>query len=237
MSRPKLPPAESQNIQICTITFNENDRIRLIGLPLEVISAMRNTIIKCWGAIQEGTEYYGAYEFKLKGYPWIGQGQDAVGSRKLLVGVLTTMAQFGWNLIQAADISKKPNDKDTLFFEKGTADHNAKMFAVSFNGRDKIRIIDASSFLPCVLDAIRKYWPPGIQEQYDYCGSKELKLSGNPWWPDGSECVYSRMFLSQVIANIRSRGYQLYGSIDISSDSKGMDLESWVFREVNSAWK
>jgi len=237
MSHPKLPPAENQNFQVCSISFNQQDRIRLIGLPLEVINAMRTTIANNWGQIQSEKDYYGTYEFKLTGYPWAGEGEDSVGSRRLLAGVLTTMAQFGWNLLQAADVSKKPHDKDTLFFEKGIEDPEAHLFAMSFNMRDRIRIIDAPSLLPCVVDAVRKYWPSGIQNQCDYYGSKELKLSGNPWWPDGSECVYGRMLLCQIIANVRANGYKLYGSVDISTGHKGMDLESWIFRRVGPAWQ
>jgi len=237
MSQSKLPPAANENIEVCSISFNQQDRVRLIGLPLTVVGEMRNTITNYWGPIQSEKDYFGTHEFKLKGYPWVGQGEDAVSSRRLLAGILTTMAAYGWNLLQAADVSKKPYDKDTLFFEKGVPDPDAHLFAMSFNMRDRIRIIDAPSFLPCVVDAVRKYWPAGIQDQSDYCGAIELKLSGNPWWPDGSECVYGRMLLCQILANIRANGYKLYGSIDISSGNKGMDLESWIFRKVGPVWQ
>lgn len=237
MSYPQLAPAQNQSIQVCSISLNERDRIRLIGLPLEVINEMRSTITKCWGPVQNEKDYYGTYEFKLKGYPWHGQGEDAVYSRRLLAGVLTTMAQFGWNLIQAADVSKKQYDKDTMFFEKGIEDPDAHLFAMSFNEHDKIRLIDAPTLLPCVVDAVHSQWPPGIQKERDYYGAKELKLSGTPWYPDGSECVYGRMLLCQIIANVRATGYKLYASVDISVGVDGMDLETWVFRRVGDAWQ
>lgn len=238
MSYEKLRPAEYDGIQVCSISLNWTDRIRLIGLPVDVITSMRTAITSSWGPIQNESDYYSTYEFKLKGNPWYGQGEDSVQCRKLLAAILRTMAQFGWNLLQAADVSKKPDDKDTLFFEKGVPDPDVDLFAMSFNMRDRIRLIDAPSFAPlCIKNAIQSQWPNGIQDQRDYNGSIEFKLSGNPWFPDGSECVHGRMLLCQVIANIRAQGYKLYGSIDITIGNKGMDLESWIFRRVGQAWQ
>jgi len=238
MSYEKLQPAQYEGIQVCSISFNMSDRIRLIGLPADVIHSMRTAITNSWGAIQNESDYYSTYEFKLKGNPWSGQGDDAVNSRKLLAAVLLTMAKFGWNLLQAADVSKKEFDKDSLFFEKGIPDPDAHMFAISFNMGDRIRLIGApSQFTAVVKDAIQSQWSQGIQDQREYYGSMEFKLSGNPWYPNGAEAVYGRMLLCQIIANIRAKGYKLYGSIDISSGHKGMDLESWVFRRVGDAWQ
>lgn len=231
----QIPPAEV--IQICSISFNMTDRIRLIGLPNDIINTMRTAIKQSWGSIQHESKYYSAFEFKLAGNPWRGEGYEAVNSRRLLAAILRTMAQFGWNLLQAADISRKPHDKDTLFFEKGTLDPDVALFAMSFNMSDLIRIIDAPSFAPCVKDAIRSIWRNGIQFENNYCGSIQFKLWGNPWNADGSETVSVRMLLCQIIANIRAKGFKLYGSVDISiGDGEKGDLDSWIFRRVGPAW-
>jgi len=238
MLHERLNPAQVDSIQVCSISFSMSDRIRLIGLPTDVINSMRFAITNSWGSIQNERDYYGTYEFKLIGRPWYGQGSDAVRSRRLLTAVLKTMAQYGWNLLQAADVSKKAHDKDTLFFEKGTPDRDVDMFAISFNMGDKIRIIDApSQFTKVVRKAIKSQWHKGIQNLSDYCGSIEFKLFGNPWYAKGSETVYSRMLLCQMIANLRAKGYKLYGSVDISIGHKGMNLESWIFRRVGKAWQ
>ncbi len=89
------------------------------------------------------------------------------------------VGKFVWS--KAADISKKLDDKDTLSFEKGIPDPDAKLFAMSFNIFDRIRIIDAPSFDVCVEDALRGQWPQGTQHKKDYHGIVEYKLSGNPW--------------------------------------------------------
>lgn len=236
MSYEKLPPATYQGIEVCSISLNKSDRIRLIGLPIDVINEMRTAIGNSWGQIQKESDYYSTYEFKLKGNPWYGQGDDAVASRRLLTAILRTMAHYGWNLLQAADVSKSEFDKDTLFFEKGNPDPDAELFAMSFNMNDRLRLIEGASLAGCIEEAIRSQWDKGIQHKQDYYGSIEYKLSGNPWFASGSETVYSRMLLCQVLANVRAKGYKLYASVDISTGTKGMDLESWVFRRVGPAW-
>ncbi len=67
-------------------------------------------------------------------------------------------------------------------------------------------------------------------------GAMEFKLSGYPFVADAAEAVYSRMMLSQILANLRALGYKLYASVDISMGHDGMDVESWVFRRVGPAW-
>ncbi|KAF8941045.1 hypothetical protein EDD21DRAFT_330398 [Dissophora ornata] len=229
--------------RVCCITLNETDRIRLIDTPPELTRIIREIISTSWGGIQHEREYHGAYEFKINGNPWQGQGFEAVKSRRLITGVLRAMAENGWNLIQAADVSKKQRDKDSLFFESvaqttGVVDvGQVDMFSVSFNRTDRIRVIDAPAYIPHhVKQAIQTKWRSGIQQEQMYEGSIEFKLRGNPFHPESLETVQSRMMLAQMLANLRSQGYKLYTSVDISIGTEGMDVESWVFRRVGPAW-
>ncbi len=240
-------PANKSQYQVCCITMNMGDRLRLLACPAEVIPLIRECIQASWGKIQDERPYNGSHEFKLKGYPWYGQGNDAVASRRLLAAILTVMAKNGWNLLQSSDVSKKMGDKDSLFFESGKIDEEASLFAVSFNMGDRIRIIDAPGFLPYVQEAVKQFWPRGIQNEREYCGSMELKLAGNPWYPFGEEAVYSKLLLCQLIANFHSVGYKLYASVDISQghtqttgaghQTGSSDLESWVFRKIGPNWQ
>ncbi|KAG0093325.1 hypothetical protein BGZ92_006191 [Podila epicladia] len=241
---PDQPPSYStlmapflQSSRVCCITLNEADKMRLIGTPPEITHAIRLAIRQGWGGIQREQNYAGAHEFKMLGNPWHGQSEEAVRSRKLITAVLRTMANYGWNLIQAADVSKKQSDKDSLFFELGPVqDPQADLFSISFNRSDRIRVIDAPHMVPYVKQAIQTQWKYGIQMEQMYGGSHEFKLSGNPFYSDWNEAVYARMLLSQILANLRSQGYKLYTSVDISIGTDGMDLESWVFRRVGPAW-
>ncbi|KAG0225204.1 hypothetical protein B0O80DRAFT_458851 [Mortierella sp. GBAus27b] len=228
---------------VCCITLNETDKIRLIGASPELVHHVRQGIATSWGTIQRERDYYGAHEFKLLGTPWYGQGTEAVSARRLITGVLRAMAQQGWNIIQSADVSKKQNDKDSLFFEKAHLPNGlmdvgqVDMFSISFNRSDRIRLIDAPAHIPpLVKHAIQTQWKWGIQQEQLYATAFEFKLSGHPFFADGSEAVYSRMTLAQILANLRGQGYKLYTSVDISMGNEGMDVESWVFRRVGPAW-
>ncbi|KAF9163470.1 hypothetical protein DFQ26_002488 [Actinomortierella ambigua] len=234
-----IPPAAQMQFSVCCISLNMSDRIRLLGCPAQIVPPIREAIKSAWGQIQSESSYCGAHEFKLLGNPWYGQSQDAVYARRLLTALLRTMAQCGWNLLQASDVSKKPHDKDTMFFESAVApDPDAQLFAVSFNMSDRIRVIDAPAFMPFVKTAVQAQWKYGIQEERDYYGSKELKLRGNPWFASGDEAVLARMLCAQICANIRAQGFKLYASVDISvGTDKGHDLETWVFRRVGPSWQ
>lgn len=166
---PDQPPSYStlmvpflQSSRVCCITLNEADKIRLIGTPPEITPAIRLAIRQGWGMIQREQNYAGAHEFKLMGNPWHGQSEEAVRSRKLITAVLKAMANYGWNLIQAADVSKKQSDKDSLFFELGPVqDPQADLFSISFNRSDRIRVIDAPHMVPYVKQAIQTQWKYG----------------------------------------------------------------------------
>ncbi|CAL8126606.1 unnamed protein product [Orchesella dallaii] len=142
------------------------------------------------------------------------------------------MATLGWNLTQSTDVSKREGDKDSLFFEEGVPDPDARVFVVSFNQRNRLRLIDAPDLLPFVEEAVNQYWPKGVEERNEMNGCMELKLKGNPWYPIGADAVHSKLLLCKVVANFRSIGYKLYASIDLSYGTEGQDLETWAFRKI-----
>ncbi|KAF9170130.1 hypothetical protein BGX21_002209 [Mortierella sp. AD011] len=233
------PVQFNQQVRVCCISLNESDKIRLIGTPPELTLPIRQAIAGSWGPIQREGIYSGVPEFKLLGNPWYGQGVEAVNSRRLITAILRTMAQCGWNLIQAADVSKKERDKDSLFFETSVVPDvgQVDMFSMSFNRTDRIRLIDAPEFVTSIVKgAILMQWRQGINMEQKYHKSHEFKLNGNPFWADGFEAVTSRVMLSQILAALRAQGYKLYSSVDISSGNDGHDVESWVFRRIGPAW-
>ncbi|CAF1273142.1 unnamed protein product [Didymodactylos carnosus] len=235
-----LFPAKTDEIQICCISLNMMDRIRLIAVPTPLVYQIRNAINNSWGQIQNERSYHGTHEFKVFGNPWIGSGDEAIRSRKLLTEMLVCMAQYGWNLVQATDVSKKDGDKDTIFFELSKLIPTSRpcLFSISFNRTDRIRVIDppSSDIVAAVKSAIKEDWHKGIAHETDYHGSVEFKLNGNPFWADGQEAVTIRVMLAQMLSNLRHMGYKLYGSVDISHGHDGHDLESWVFRKVDENW-
>ncbi|KAF9995822.1 hypothetical protein BGZ80_000670 [Entomortierella chlamydospora] len=258
-----LSPIQTSSIRICTISLLDKNKIRLIGTPPPLAPLLRSAIITCWGTISKESNYAGAHEFKLSGAPFRGQGPDLVRSRRLILGLLYTMARAGWDLVQASDVSRRRQDKDSLFFEYAepiggpssssgmrslTGEigpeglREVELFAVTFNRTDRIRVISQQSseaalrMMELIKQAVASQWKYGIQAERDYCGSLEIKLQGNPFGARGDQSVYARMMQAQMIANFRAEGFKLYTSIGLGSGEDGRDVESWILRRVNASW-
>ncbi|ODN00915.1 hypothetical protein Ocin01_05757 [Orchesella cincta] len=231
-------PVNNSAIRVCCLTMNMADRLRLLACPPEVVPLIRAAIKKFWhGGIQGERAYHGSHEFKLIGNPWHAYGEDAIASRKLLAAILKTMGTLGWNLTQSTDVSKREGDKDSLFFEEGVADPDARVFVVSFNQRNRLRLIDAPDLLPFVEEAVTQYWPKGIEERTELNGCNELKLKGNPWYPIGADAVHSKLLLCKVVANFRSIGYKLYASVDLSYGTfKAKIWKPGFFEKFGMTW-
>ncbi|KAG0350884.1 hypothetical protein BGX24_007998 [Mortierella sp. AD032] len=109
------------------------------------------------------------------------------------------------------------------------------MFCISFGSSNKVKVIDGSQdVVEAVRQAIKAQWINGIQRDEPRQTAHEFKLLGSPWYPNGSETVFSRMMLTQILSNLRVLGYKLYTSVDISAGSG--DTESWIFRHVGNPW-
>ncbi|GAA5999705.1 hypothetical protein JCM10207_005873 [Rhodosporidiobolus poonsookiae] len=215
-----------------------SDRIRLVGFPQGVQGYVREAVHRAWPReIQQEGQYDAvSYEFKLRGNPWSGFGDEAVHSRRLMAHLLAALASSGWHLAASVDLSKKGYDKDTLLFRSGPAVQR-QFFSVSFNQADKVRIIDwPSEVVKNAFDqAVRAAWPPGIQEakQKSVGGAYQLKLRGNPWWSSmGSEINQARLMVCSILSALDACGYELAGSVDMSvggGDNGSADLDTWFF--------
>jgi hypothetical protein len=98
------------------------DRLRLMQLPPDIVVLIQNAIYQHWPLdIQAVRDYSNSYEFKLKGRPWVGYGEDVVHARRLMRALLATLYNTGWVLALSTDVSKKTSDKDTLMFRYQSA--------------------------------------------------------------------------------------------------------------------
>ena len=158
-------PNHPLSTRCCCISMHGGDQIAFTKVPPEFYEPIREVIQQAWGHIQYDNRIgnSNSFEFKLRGFPWQSMGLEAVKARRLICQILKFMASHGWNLIQAADISKSEHNKDVMFFEcqvqEKVFDSTVDMFAMSFNRSDCIRLIDCSPHLiPLVRDTIKKHW-------------------------------------------------------------------------------
>jgi len=169
-------PNHQLSTRCCCISLHGKDKLALSHFPKALVQPARATILKFWGEIQEeyssnrypsNSSNIANLELKLRGYPWQGGGGEGVRARRVICQLMKMMAQRGWNLIQAADISKHEHNKDVMFFESQVQedekiiDSTVEMFSMSFNRSDCIRIVDSSGLAPLIRETIQKHWRSG----------------------------------------------------------------------------
>ena len=238
--------AEAQIPQMLCLSLDGSDRIRVMALSADSLPALRTAIEASWQyGIQSEGVYGISYEFKLRGQPWQGCGEQANDARRLIAGVFGFLLQQGWVLSVASDLSKLPDEKDTFYFKRETHPNpDAKLCAISFNMSDTIRVISGPPEVAQVVrGSIQDFWHRGLQRQGFYHGEPEFKLRGNPWTLGGIEAMQTRMFVGQMIEALDRAGWQVYASIDISTgrlsgnkdDHNYYFMDSWILRSRSSA--
>ena len=126
-----------------TMSFNSNDKLRLIGFPEGIVSAVRNIIQTFWSrGIQEESRYSESWQFKLRGTPWWASGDEAVDSRFLVLKLIEAVQAYGWSVVASVDCSRKDSDKSSLIFRQSQP-RQSPFFCLSLNETDKMRLINA----------------------------------------------------------------------------------------------
>ncbi|CAF2447633.1 unnamed protein product [Rotaria sp. Silwood2] len=228
-----LPSTNSTRHHAC-LTLDQSDRLRLIRFPATTIHIVRKAILASWPrGLQNEKEYAGAYEFKFCGYPWLGQGIEAVQSRVMMMSVLSALYHQGWYIVASTDVSKKQHDKDLLIFQLGVPPPTTSFFAVSFNERDKLRLIGAPYE---VISAVQEIIGTNDirHEKWIYSETAyQFKLHNRPWTAIDYKMVTSRMELLELLDCFESLGWELYASINLSTGHEGSHTDTWFCRRSN----
>ncbi|KAF9336749.1 hypothetical protein BG006_007526 [Podila minutissima] len=207
-----------------------------------------------------------SYEFKLRGNPWAGWGEEKVRCRRLVVGMLKCMIGQGYSLIQASKVIRRMGERDVFFFESSSSssssssvdratkekgekeegpeeEEDVDMFSITFNKGNTVRVIDASpAVVVYVQQAIRRYWPTGIKSQQLYSGADEFLVnsagSTEALMGYGSDAVRWSMVLVEILSALRNHlGYKLYTSVDMNfSPGPGMAIDTWILRKTDPSW-
>lgn len=213
-----------------SLSMHMTDRIRLLRFPQHITHIVQQAIEASWPrGIQDTRGYCGSFEFKLHGNPWSCLADEAVYSRRLINNILEALFNNGWILSLSTDVSKKIMDKDTLIFRhQDPPPPPHQWLAVSFSRTDRIRFYDAPPEL--VRDVCQQFRPHIMKDgPFRLPEVYELKLRGCPWYPSGSESMYGRELLLDLITVMERHGFTVYASIDqkaTSSDSSG-ETDTW----------
>ena len=193
-----------------------NDRLRLLQFSSDEIQAIRNTISTSWpSGTQTERDYYGSHEFKLRGNPWSGSGDDAIFARRFMTRIFETSANLGWVLTVSAGLSKKTIDKDMLFFRyQQPPPAPCEWMTISFSSQDLIRLIDApqslvSYMIQHLAPFLQRHQPHKSQPETAY----EFKISGYPWDASGSTTVEAGKLVLRLLEGLDMNGWTVYASI------------------------
>jgi hypothetical protein len=130
----------------------------------------------------EERDYYGAHEFKIKGYPFACSGSEAVATRQLICRILEALIENGWKCVTTIDISRKMTDKSVLIFRRCES-ARLKFACLALSDVDRLRIVNFPSQVSNYLrNLISQRYEPGIAEEVARDGQcYEINLEGVPW--------------------------------------------------------
>jgi hypothetical protein len=91
------PVKDGPTTEFACLSINAMDRIRMCNFSEQEVSAVHDVARRVWPKGVDKVKSLGnAREIKLKGYPWhpVPTGND--DSRRLLLGILSTLYSMGW---------------------------------------------------------------------------------------------------------------------------------------------
>ncbi|OQS05768.1 hypothetical protein THRCLA_02145, partial [Thraustotheca clavata] len=95
--------------------------------------------------------------------------------------------------------------------------------------RDTIRLIAfPTQAVDWIHQAVQRSWPNGVSSCKLYDNHADLKLGGYPWSPSGHATVHSRQLMLSILLILKTHGYQLQSSMDISDSESTKD--TLIFR-------
>ncbi|KAJ7635020.1 hypothetical protein FB45DRAFT_1025921 [Roridomyces roridus] len=198
------------------VSMHMGDRLRLLNFPPEIIAIIRQTISTSWPrGLQSEMLYHGSHEFKLRGYPWRGHGEEGILSRRLMSRILSSLQTAGWLLTVVTDVSKKLTDLDT----RPRIDQT------------RLKLIDAPDDIKkAIVGLSQRMQMLKLHKPYQGAGNAyEITMLGYPWLATGGETMLARQFLLALLGVLEEHGWSIYASIDQTAkigENSG-DLDTW----------
>ena len=101
------------------VSPEDYDRLLIIGpQPESPPPGLADAIIQTLDKVKSYDVKDGALLIKFKGYPWRASGEDAVGTRTIILSVLRTLERFGWSLYGSVNLEGAGDGADAMYFRK-----------------------------------------------------------------------------------------------------------------------
>ena len=205
---------------IFAISLNANDRLRLINADGGVIQAMKRIIESNWPEVQKEGDYYGSYEFKLKGTPWWVRGERSLPSVSLLCAIFTELRRLGWKAIMNLDISRSDHDKGVFFFIR-VPPKQSYYCALSLKDCNHIYGVHLHDTIKAALtETFAPYFelkPSNRPLEMNY--AIKWSIMANPWSASGTSAMRfnGQLLIAAMVNTMVGFNYHVCSSADISS--------------------
>lgn len=211
--------------------MSENDRLRLISPPLNVISTTRLLIEQNWGKILDYRESTGFVEYQLDRNPWKISDNNDIEAKIFICMLVRKYYEIGWHLKISTDSKYYSSSaSDVVIFER-KAPLSTSVICISLNGSDKLRVFSNEDVLPSIKASILKFWPYGIEQEQSMSRYYEFKLNGDPWnstLNNDIDSYFSSALINGILSALYHIGYVLSAAVD--SGKEEYDVSSMYFR-------
>ncbi len=217
--------AERSRQPVLCIAPGGYDKLVIVRGVDYVIQAVKDAISESWPLgiqreKQEESENEKLYEFKLRGNPWYGEGDESTACRKLLLHVIGRLARLKWRLLTATNL-KGGTDSMFFIYDDGEAAAMSggpdSLAMLSFNRSDRIRLINfGRGVADLVRTIILRFYQTKEPDVRDYYGATEFKLKGYPFLASGSEAIQTRQLICRLLEALRDAGWAVKSTVDIS---------------------
>ena len=193
------------------VSFSDSDKMQFTNLPSQLEDPVKDTIRTSWSlGIQSMDRQNGVLQFKLAGRPWTAtNNQQSIMAKMLLQAIFATLHRYQWIYHVNVNLNR---DQDCLIFRHDpevNACNIPQFFMIGFGQGDRLRLINSS---PGIVNIIRKVvetkWNPGrIQDEREFHGSYEFKISGNPWSSVSEESARARYLMLEIFQEMLRHGW------------------------------
>ena len=171
------------------------DKLQILNLPSQLIEPLKQSICQSWTeGIRSESYENGVLEVKMSGNPWMATGLQSVMAKVLLQNMISTLYRYQYVYTVNVDLK---STADSLYFRYDSnvpVGAPAQFCTISLNRTDRLRVISApDSIVNMIRGVIQATWAHGaIQQEKDHHGSREFKISGNPWRSCNEESIMAR---------------------------------------------
>ena len=233
-------PSEEVLGSIFTFSPSSVNSALIIDVPEGLEKKLVNGIMNTTGASKhvqlDSNSGKTTSKIVLKDGGWRATGREAILTRQMLLQMIKISQANRYELVTNMDI-KGTSDSLMFQYRESMSGISNNFMIISLNGDDKLRLIHDSdtdglyhlSLVETMEEVIKDCWYLGLQNSNAKEDCHEFKLNGNPWWAHGKDTVESRFLIANLIAKMKSIGWEVNGTLDVSRCLQ--DKSVFIFRQ------